>query len=81
MVQGSQEDPSHVKIFKTDMNIAAERQVENWNALDACSSSDGLVELERLLLLMLQYFNNTNFPACKMTSQAAIQVKVQNFGS
>lgn len=63
MVQGFQEDPRHVKIFKTDMTIAAERQIENWNALDACSSSDGLVEgLERLLLLMLQYFNNTAFP-------------------
>lgn len=66
MVQGSQEDPRHVKIFKPDMNIAAERQVESWNALDACSSCDGLVEgLGRLLLLMLQYFNNTHFPACK----------------
>lgn len=63
------------------MNIAAERQDENWNALDACSGSDGLAGQERLLLLMLQYFNNTNFPACKMTSQAVVQIKVQNFGS
>lgn len=50
------------------MKVAAKNQVETWNALDASCSSDGLVEgLERLLLLMLRYFNNPNFPACKMS--------------